>query len=164
MHVVMLQEWRGPPLTCEVCGKNFTGRNRRQNLQQHQMIHTGIKPFSCPYCSHSSNRKGNMDMHILRVHGEVLRDTNESPSLQLPPGDVGSHGDVILCPVCGKGFQGRSRRWKLDRHMLLHTGEKPYQCPYCSHRANQKNNLRMHIRARHEEWPSPPGISSTGMP
>lgn len=41
--------------------------------------------------------------------------------------------------------------------MLLHTGEKPYQCPYCSHRANQKNNLRMHIRARHEEWVSSHG-------
>lgn len=84
MHVVVLQEWRAAPrLACDLCGKLFMGRNRRQNLQQHRMIHAGVKPYSCPYCSHCSNRKGNLDMHILRVHGNVAsRETlNECPPM-----------------------------------------------------------------------------------
>lgn len=67
----VLQEWRGTvPLSCEMCGKLFNGRNRRQNLQHHMMIHLGVKPFLCPICPHRSNRKGNLDLHILRVHGK----------------------------------------------------------------------------------------------
>lgn len=34
------------------------------------MIHLGVKPFLCPICPHRSNRKGNLDLHILRVHGK----------------------------------------------------------------------------------------------
>lgn len=88
MHVIVLQEWRAaPPLACDLCGKMFMGRNRRQNLQQHWMIHTGVKPYSCPYCSHCSNRKGNLDMHIVRVHGDtVTRDVlNECLQMASPP-------------------------------------------------------------------------------
>ncbi|KAM4705805.1 zinc finger protein 516 isoform 2-T2 [Rhinophrynus dorsalis] len=30
--------------------------------------------------------------------------------------------------------------------MRKHTGEKPYKCPYCDHRAAQKGNLKIHLR------------------
>ncbi|XP_042224562.1 longitudinals lacking protein, isoforms H/M/V-like isoform X6 [Homarus americanus] len=59
-----------------------------------------------------------------------------------------------LCPVCGRAFGGKNRHFNLARHMRTHTGEKPYACPYCPHRATQKVNLKGHIITRHgrDKW------------
>lgn len=55
----------------------------------------------------------------------------------------------LTCSICNKRFHGRNSKSNLDRHMQIHTGVKPFQCPLCPHRANRKGNLKTHIEARH---------------
>ncbi|KAF2363567.1 Zinc finger C2H2-type, partial [Trinorchestia longiramus] len=53
---------------------------------------------------------------------------------------------MFTCPVCSKSFV---QKYKLKRHYLVHTGEKPFSCTLCDFRCNQKNNLKLHIISKH---------------
>lgn len=70
----------------------------------------------------------------------------------------------VECFTCGKTFYGFNRKFLLKRHMITHTGEKPFQCPHCPHRANLKQNLEVHIKRKHKsELPAGfmPSLSET---
>ena len=55
-------------VTCSICGKQFVGRNRRQKLSNHLLIHSGFKPFLCNYCDYKSTQKGHVKRHLECVH------------------------------------------------------------------------------------------------
>ncbi|XP_047741760.1 longitudinals lacking protein, isoforms A/B/D/L isoform X21 [Hyalella azteca] len=55
------------------------------------------------------------------------------------------------CPYCRKVFTMATWKQKLERHMLIHTGVKPYLCPHCPHRSNRKDNLRHHVVSMHKQ-------------
>ena len=59
--------------------------------------------------------------------------------------------EVLHCSVCNHSFQGSKRRYLLNRHMFIHTGVKPFQCPHCPHSTNRKENLQQHIFAKHTQ-------------
>ena len=51
------------------------------------------------------------------------------------------HGGFI-CEVCGKGFNKSSN---LTRHMVTHSGEKPFKCNECRRGFTQRAHLKKHM-------------------
>lgn len=90
-----------------------------------------------------------------RIH---LRPSRPSRSMGKGKGNrkarLTSDGDIkrkFSCCHCGKSFKTKSH---LQRHILTHTGEKPYHCNRCDGRFNQSSSLRNHVIAIHtKEFP-----------
>ena len=52
------------PYCCQLCGKGYFSA---MGLRHHKSVHEG-KQFNCPVCDKKTNQKGNMKLHLRRVH------------------------------------------------------------------------------------------------
>ena len=68
-----------------------------------------------------------------------------NPDIHQVPNPNGSM--KYVCQFCSRKFDRVSN---LKRHLLLHTGSKPFQCLYCEYRAIQKVNVVQHMANKHK--------------
>ncbi|XP_023182432.1 endothelial zinc finger protein induced by tumor necrosis factor alpha-like [Xiphophorus maculatus] len=111
---------------CTACGKTFRFRSL---LASHALVHGDVRPFACDFCSRSFRRLSHLKRHRRAVHADGAR----------PP-------QSFVCHICGKDKKCRSQ---LARHVVIHTGERPFACDLCPARFNRRGNLQQHQRRMH---------------
>ncbi|RMB88332.1 hypothetical protein DUI87_35313 [Hirundo rustica rustica] len=115
----------GRPTLCQEGGQSFSQSN---TTVQHQIIHTGERPYECPKCQKRFQTSSDLLLHQ-QIH------TEERP---------------FRCPDCRKGFKHNSH---LIRHQRIHTGERPYECGECGMSFRQGSHLICHQRIHTRERP-----------
>lgn len=103
---------------CDQCGKEFTGKNRRNNLVRHVKTHTGEKPFHCPACPYRATRKEHMIRHLKKgscVYHK-FRETGQAIGLVVEPYD-----DRVRAAVDLYLQQFASTKKKTDLPAMNHT-------------------------------------------
>lgn len=111
---------------CLMCGKVFKFKSL---LASHSLIHSEVRPYGCDFCSRSFRR-----LSHLKRHREVVHANGERPP------------QTFVCHICGKDKKCRSQ---LARHVIIHTGERPYACDLCPARFNRSGNLKQHRKRVH---------------
>ncbi|XP_062539492.1 ras-responsive element-binding protein 1 isoform X2 [Armigeres subalbatus] len=87
---------------------------------------------SCPICGVISLSKHDLTEHIRSKHNN-----NKT-------GTTGDNGEgQFVCKVCSKVLSSAS---SLDRHVLVHTGERPFNCKYCNLTFTTNGNMHRHMR------------------
>ncbi|WAR17163.1 ZBT49-like protein [Mya arenaria] len=120
--------------SCDYCGKRFSAAAW---LTRHRRIHTGDKPFVCDICGRGFNVKNNLRKH---TYVENMTMTMYPDELQAAQQHM-LKNHIHQCLVCGKIQPSPG---KLERHMRIHTGEKPFKCDWCDYHSSRKDSMRKH--------------------
>lgn len=69
-------------------------------------------------------------------------DGNEAGFMDYAEKSVRRHA----CHLCGLAF---TEAFRLKRHSMTHTGEKPFPCHHCTARFARKDHLKRHLDKKH---------------
>uniref|UniRef100_W5N2Z2 C2H2-type domain-containing protein n=1 Tax=Lepisosteus oculatus TaxID=7918 RepID=W5N2Z2_LEPOC len=145
------------PFQCSICGKTF---RQMVHLKLHSQTHS--KPFDCWECGKTFRQLAH-----LKVHQETHRNGRDFDNILQEEafGETGefddqdeSHSKHLLsncdesflvpaqlklhqCAMCSKYF---TSPYKLQRHFLIHTGQRPFDCKACGKTFRQLEHLKLH--------------------
>lgn len=86
----------------------------------------------------------------------VDRNISERASCGIECSD--KNGEGYWCSVCSKHFSAPS---KLRRHLLIHTGQRPFKCLVCSRAFTQRSHLKVHRCKGEGRGASEPQLTDT---
>ncbi|XP_005104225.2 uncharacterized protein LOC101860911 [Aplysia californica] len=112
--------------SCSSCEKKFSSI---ASLKSHVKVHNKRESFQCDKCEASFTFALAFERHKL-THKKGKQ--------------------MAKCEVCGSEF---TRQSNLKKHMMIHTGQKPFTCEVCGSSFTQKANLQVHMRTHTGEKP-----------
>ena len=113
-------------------GKLFTNIAATNIKRRHGGITAALDvDYTCFFCPEKIKGMRNLVEHCQNVHNR----TDE------PNGLI-----YVKCMVCQKNVQ----KYSIDKHRMIHTETKPFECKLCYHKTSYNSNLLCHIRKNHQ--------------
>ena len=151
------------PYECGTCGLHFS---YKANLKRHCLRNHGKRASSDGVPTETAVHRKSTSSAAAAAERKPQPDRVPSPRKGLmrrckEQHGASSHGDAATkpqpqslaaeqdrtCPICGMVFDSPSR---MKRHMVQHTGEKPYQCSICVEYFSQAAALGEHHQKMHK--------------
>lgn len=145
-HLLIHEDKR--TFACETCGKAF---RRKGDLTRHMTSHqAGTKGFVCEVegCGKSFTLRNNLTRHRRTHHGNIFqkKNNNTKNNNTKEENNDDANGNVsFACPECKRKF---SQKTDMQRHLLIHSDERPFTCDVCKVGFRQKVHLRTHCKTK----------------
>ncbi|ELW71761.1 Ras-responsive element-binding protein 1 [Tupaia chinensis] len=144
----------GPPSSkspAKPPGPNRIGRRNQETKEEKSS-------YNCPLCEKVCTTQHQLTMHIRQETKEEKSSyncplcekvctTQHQLTMHIRQHNTDTGGADHACSICGKSLSSAS---SLDRHMLVHSGERPYKCTVCGQSFTTNGN--MHRVWGHERY------------
>ncbi|XP_053925069.1 zinc finger protein 770 [Cuculus canorus] len=154
VHLERHQLTHNLPFKCIVCHRNF---KNLITFLKHQQLHNENYQNDTKQAENSVNfEQDRVTYGIFRCSTCWKYFTTEERWMlhQCPKADhlhsARRRKKTHTCESCNKTFPSRS---KLERHFLIHTGQKPFKCSSCGKSFRQSTHLKIHQLTHTEERP-----------
>ncbi|XP_037529077.1 zinc finger protein 271 [Rhipicephalus sanguineus] len=163
------------PYACHLCPMTF---RQKKNVVRHLKTHTGERPFKCRFCEKAFASMSDQNRHEVFCHRKSLHchvnaqaHQNVAIPVKLEPSFQEDWNEEVhllqhsgrsdaetsrgsqnprKCNYCGKVFQ---EKYDLDKHLHVHTGERPFVCHLCPMTFTHKQSVARHVRTHTGEKP-----------
>ncbi|CAG9827869.1 unnamed protein product [Diabrotica balteata] len=135
---------------CKYCQKVFETSTAR--IIHISSLHNSTKntPAFCKKCNvtvmdintHKSSKHPRIK-HLCTVCGSYVWNIYAHMHRHKGSRNKGKGSLTYHCPVCRKQFYHRN---VLNKHVLIHSSEKPFMCSFCARTFNNQYNLQVHER------------------
>ncbi|CAL4074167.1 unnamed protein product, partial [Meganyctiphanes norvegica] len=130
---------------CKKCSRNF---ETKSHLQRHYIkVH---KTYICQLCPFESKHYNYLKKHVSLTHSVKKNsyltnysDLNVKKHFKTSNTSDDGVNRYFRCLTCEKRF---SCKQYLQKHMKVHSNEKPFQCALCSYKSMWKRNLKVHMK------------------
>jgi len=150
-----------PIFQCDDCGKHCT---TKAGLQDHMLTHSEEKKFVCPECGKKLKRRYCLTLHMKIHSGDKNYQCDQCEAKYISSAALRNHtlskhtdrsnAEHFICNYCGQDFLKKAY---LDRHIMLHTGEKKYKCEVCPKsfrlETSFKDHMNMHNGIKNHQCP-----------
>lgn len=139
-----------PHLTCNICGAVVLKVNFKKHYQRHSE-----GPVTCKYCGSILKNRDSLRSHLMNHEGFVhtcricgyQTTGRQNHRNHMKTHNTDPDARKQMCTHCGKKVVS------LRRHLLSHTGERPYVCKYCNKGFTSGYALKVHTRQHKGEKP-----------
>ena len=159
-------------LQCTSC--SYTTKDSA-DLKRHVQSHSTEKGFKCNFCNRRYKYEFDCNVHIKKMHTQPVRELSVDVELdysrthkrkQSAPKPLkrspmstdsafisalgSSMADELQCAYCP--YVGKCKS-EVDRHIRVHTGQKPYCCLFCEYSTPWRGDIKRHLLKLHLENP-----------
>ena len=175
---IQIHDPNRPRVSCQVCDRSFTRFDTLENhmksmhsderpyhcqypacqksfatqstLINHLKVHTDGKPYKCLECDNSFTLLLEYKQHVRQAHPDTENRCSDCYKVLPDMASLESHRSVehrLECEICGKTF---ARLAYLQLHVEVHSGERVYNCKFCSQGFDSEYTYKQHMKTHPE--------------